>query len=415
MKKIIICIILLIILIPNIYALNIQEPTNQITLTHNIDNIKGTNKGYITTSNTLTNTIITSYNLNNELLSQKQFELLNNININTFNNSIIVTGIKPNGYISIYFLDEYLRTINMIETTITTTDITTIKTYNYNNKIHILLTTDDFLLIDNIIYELDSTYNITNNNFANYPEQELINILKSDYYAIKNTYTNSNNENYYYKLATYNKEYNVIAGYKQDTLLNKHNIITYINSNNEFNTITLTNTIENIILINNELIVLTTDDINTNILKYDMSGNLIESYTIQNINSINTISNNLVLANYNTLNFYQYECIINILEEPYGTVTVTASPKPYDIVDINIITNSGYIIDAVKVTDIDGNNIAVENNQFTMPNKSVSIEPVYKANIVNPNTADTMFIILLFLLIATYIWKKLYKKYLWLK
>ena len=40
---------------------------------------------------------------------------------------------------SIYYLDEYLRVINTLETTINTTSITKINTYNYNNKIYLLL------------------------------------------------------------------------------------------------------------------------------------------------------------------------------------------------------------------------------------------------------------------------------------
>lgn len=414
MKKIITVILLFMFLIPSIHALNLHEHTNEITLTHNIDNIKGTNKGYITTTNSETNTLITSYNLNNELLSQKQFEHLNNININTYNNTIIVSGIKPNGYITIYYLDEYLRVINTLETTINTTSITKINTYNYNNKIYLLLTTDDYLLIDNIIYEIDKNYNITNNNFVTYNEEELKSILKSDYLLIKNTYTNQNNENYYYKYSTYNNEYNIIAGYKQDSLLNNINIITYINDN-ESKTITTPNTITDILLINNSLLVLTNDTINTYLLNYDLQGNLLETLPVNNITKLSTISNNLTLNNINTITFYEYECIINILDEPYGTLETTTNPKPYQVVDINVIANSGYELDTIKIVDIDGNIVPVENNQFIMPNKSIYVEPTYKATVVNPETADTIFIVVAILILITYIWKKVYKKYIWLK
>ena len=269
------------------------------------------------------------------------------------NNNIVITGIKPNGYITIHILDEYLRTINTIDTTINTTSITKINTYNYNNKLHILLTTDDYLLIDNIIYEIDETYNITNKNFVTYNEEELLSILKSDYYLIKNTYTNKDNENYYYKYSTYNKEYNIIAGYKQDELLNTTNIITYININNESNTITLPNQVLDIISINNELLVLNTDNINTYISKYDMLGNLIETVQTNSINKLNLISNNLVTSDINTLTYYEYDCTINIIETPYGTLTTTKDPKPYEIVDINVLSNSGYEIETIKITDIE--------------------------------------------------------------
>ena len=144
--------------------------------------------------------------------------------LNNKNNTIIVSGIKPNGYITIYYLDEHLRINNILDTTINTTNITKINTYINNDKLYLLLTTDDYLLIDNIIYEIDNESNITNKNFVSYKERELISILKSDYYLIKNTYTNLNNETYYYKYSTYNSNYNVIAGYKQDSLNNITNI-----------------------------------------------------------------------------------------------------------------------------------------------------------------------------------------------
>jgi hypothetical protein len=50
-----------------------------------------------------------------------------------------------------------------------------------------------------------------------------------------------------------------------------------------------------------------------------------------------------------------------------------------------------------------------------MPNKSIYIEQTYKANVVNPETADTVLLVVGALIIITYIWKKLYKKYIWLK
>ena len=69
----------------------------------------------------------------------------------------------------------------------------------------------------------------------------------------------------------------------------------------------------------------------------------------------------------------------------------------------------------MKIVDTDGNEIEVINNQFTMPNKSVYVTPTYTSNVVNPETADTVLILVAFTLLVMFVWKKVYKKYLWLK
>ena len=69
----------------------------------------------------------------------------------------------------------------------------------------------------------------------------------------------------------------------------------------------------------------------------------------------------------------------------------------------------------VTITDVNGNEIEIVNNQFIMPNKTVYITPTYKASVINPETADTVFIIVGVTLVLLFVWKKLYKKYLWLK
>ena len=411
MKKIIITLLLFMFFIPVIKA-DVIKDKETINLTNNINKVYGTTTGYITTYNTETNTIITSYDLNNSLISQKQINLLNNINIIKTNKYNILVGIAENSYITIYYLDDNLRINNTIETTINTNNLTKIKLYQNNNKIYLLLTTDDYLLIDNYIYEIDENYNINKKLFASYKSNELIDILKSDYYAIKNTYQTINNETYYYKESTYNRNYNILLGQKEDINFVRQNIITTININNETNTFTVKDVVIDMELVNDKLVLLTS---NNQLLIYTLDGNLEQEININNGIGLTTISNNLIVYNSNSLNYYEYDCNVIINELPYGTVNISDNIKPYDLVDINVLSNSGYEVENISIIDINGNEIEIIDNQFIMPNKTVYITPSYKASIVNPETADTVFIIVVITLVLLVIWKKVYKKYLWLK
>ena len=411
MKKIIITLLLFMFFIPVIKA-DVIKDKETINLTHNINKVYGTTTGYITTYNTETNTIITSYDLNNSLISQKQINLLNNINIIKTNKYNILVGIAENSYITIYYLDDNLRINNTIETTINTNNLTKIKLYQNNNKIYLLLTTDDYLLIDNYVYELDENYNINKNLFASYKSNELIDILKSDYYAIKNTYQTINNETYYYKESTYNRNYNILLGQKEDINFVRQNIITIININNETNTFAVKDVVIDMELVNDKLVLLTP---NNQLLIYTLNGNLEQEININNGIGLTTISNNLIVYSFNSLNYYEYDCNVIINELPYGTVNISDNIKPYDLVDINVLSNSGYEVENISIIDINGNDIEIIDNQFIMPNKTVYITPSYKASIVNPETADTVFIIVVITLVLLVIWKKVYKKYLWLK
>lgn len=413
MKKIFIFLILLLFFVPTITKANVITYKEETTI-NSVDYVEGTNYGYITTLNTLDKTIISSYK-DKELISEKQFDIITNINSINYNNQIIVAGIKPNGFLTIHYLDENLRINNTIETTITASSISKIRLYTTNNKLYLLLTTDDYLLIDNNIYEIDESYNINTKLFASLTQEELLSILKSDYFAIKNTYQTIENETYYYNKSTYDRNYNVIAGYKEDSIFNKHNIITIFDALRNQNTITISENILDIKLINNKIITLVEKDLIYQIHTYSTEGNLEEKIDIINGKYFTTISNNLVTISETALTYYEYDCTVNIYDGAYGTVNITENPEPYQVVDINVVANSGYALSELKIVDTDGNEIEVINNQFTMPNKSVYVTPTYTSNVVNPETADTVLILVAFTLLVMFVWKKVYKKYLWLK
>ena len=49
-----------------------------------------------------------------------------------------------------------------------------------------------------------------------------------------------------------------------------------------------------------------------------------------------------------------------------------------DIITISVTPNTGYVVDAITVKDVDGVQITVTDNKFTMPAKDVTIDVTYK-------------------------------------
>lgn len=408
MKKLILILILFIFFIPNINASTLTYKQELPITSYN--QLTSTQDGYITISNN-TNTILNKYNFNNELTITKQFDLLTNITTLTIDNNIVIAGLKPNGYITLIYLDENLRITNQIDTTINSSiTLTKINLYNSNNKLYLLLTTDDNLLLDNNIYCIEES-NITNQLFASIPKEELLSIIKSDYYLITNTYKTVDNTNYYYNLSKYNKTYNVLLGYKEDLEYNRTNIITLIN-NDEYNELEINDDILDIEIINNKLFVLTP----YNLKIYNMDKILEEDIVLatQSTN-LNVISNNLIVETINSLIYYEYDINLNLENEPYGTVTIAEDPKPYEVVNVDIISNSGYEVSNVEIIDDYGNIIPLVNNSFIMPNNNVNIKVTYASNVYNPNTLDAIYIMLISAALIVLFLIKSYKKLVWLK
>ncbi|MEE1218446.1 MAG: hypothetical protein U0L20_00825 [Ruminococcus sp.] len=62
-----------------------------------------------------------------------------------------------------------------------------------------------------------------------------------------------------------------------------------------------------------------------------------------------------------------------------GTVTVNKTSAPVgETVTITATPNEGYVLDTITVTDADGADITVTNNQFTMPGKDVTVTATFK-------------------------------------
>lgn len=102
---------------------------------------------------------------------------------------------------------------------------------------------------------------------------------------------------------------------------------------------------------------------------------------------------------------------ITVIENENGKVNIKEAALPGSTVEIQVSPNKGYEVDKIIVTDIEGNEIKVNDNGFIMPNSDVKIKIIYKrivdlGNIVNPETSNFWYTILgvtFIVLLGTYL------------
>ena len=102
--------------------------------------------------------------------------------------------------------------------------------------------------------------------------------------------------------------------------------------------------------------------------------------------------------------FYaHYNLVIPKIIEGNGQIIVDERQVPGDKVTLTIKPDEGYELGEIKVTDINGNSIKLNDYTFTMPSANVTIEAAFiKASIINPETKDIAIALTgLSLLIAT--------------
>ena len=341
------------------------------------------------------NTIIEKYDLNNNYITKKEYPDLYNSNITKYKDGYLLTGIH-NNKVNIYEIDNNLKINNIyeIDTIVNNIDI---KTNIYNNKIYIVLTNNN-LIINNKIYEIDNK-ELKEYNLKEYNEIELNNILKEDYYLLKDTL--EMNDTIYQKVILYNNVLYYMNNNKIKIKNNDKEIIKEI----EYN-------IKDITIIENEIYLL-----NDNSIKiYDLNMNYLREIQLNKepLKFIKT-SNKLYIKYNDSLDKYEFNYNIENNYQPYGTLEVLPNEIPGNEVELNITTNSGYAINTIDIKDEKGNEIEVNNNKFIMPEGNVNINVTYIATINNPETSDIIYVVIIMSIIFLVMLIKIAKKYIWIK
>ena len=75
-----------------------------------------------------------------------------------------------------------------------------------------------------------------------------------------------------------------------------------------------------------------------------------------------------------------YAITNNTAADANGFISVSEYAIAGETVTLNVSPADGYMLDAVTVTDGSGNNVTVENNQFTMPASAVTVNATFKTN-----------------------------------
>lgn len=399
--------------ISTVQATSILNYNETITYnTTNISNIINLKTGYVTNISS-TNTSLSSYNTKHELVATKKIEGLTNSEIISYNGNIFLVGIKSNT-ISIYLLDSNLRILNSKDTLYIVNPSSKIKPYLYNDKIYLSITKNN-ILSNNNIYEIDEQLNIEEKPFSSY--DNIKDILHSDYFLIKYNkeqtryFMGENLYNNYFLIGEETKEDEIIpiiSMYTNDTIIS-------ITPENKYDTY------NKILVIKNKIAVLAQTENTSYLILIDKEGNITDEINLEsnNITNMYKVGDKLFISTENnsltSIIIYNYELNITYSSLPYGTVTIPPTSKEYDEIPISIVTNSGYEVSNIKVTDAHGNSIKLINNTFTMPDTDIQIDIEYNENIENPNTVDLITLFIIILIVSLTIGRYFYKKTVWLK
>ena len=128
--------------------------------------------------------------------------------------------------------------------------------------------------------------------------------------------------------------------------------------------------------------------------------NLANNHSNQSLHPTNLANENCTTQR---LIYAHYNSVITKVIEGNGQIIVDERQVPGDKVTLTIKPDEGYELGEIKVTDINGNSIKLNDYTFTMPSANVTIEAAFiKASIINPETKDIAIALTgLSLLIAT--------------
>lgn len=389
--------------------------------------------------------LISSYNIiktsnEYEYITDKYFEDLNTVNGIKYNDNIMLVGIE-NNVLKAYLLDENLQVIKQQETSYIIDSYVTIKLYSYEDKVYVMLLSNE-TLSNNNIYEISSELTITEKSLSSYDSSLLKKILKGDYYLIRMNDIEENNRITHYYNTAYNKDYTILVGDTSNVTYNETNgyeykgNITILDSNGEVVSKIETDeyySFKDVELISDKIIVITNDNPNSYLLVYNTNGTLEEKIDITHdvegfqMEVIKLFKDNSKLTifsqeyskarlRYKTFMVYNFDYSVITNENVLGTVNVPTNAKINDLVTIEITPNSGYEIDSVEVVDSLGNPITLSDTySFIMPDSDVYVTVNYKIKVDNPETVDIVTIIGISAIIALFLGFKITGKLRWLK
>lgn len=389
--------------------------------------------------------LISSYNIiktsnEYEYITDKYFEDLNTVNGIKYNDNIMLVGIE-NNVLKAYLLDENLQVIKQQETSYIIDSYVTIKLYSYEDKVYVMLLSNE-TLSNNNIYEISSELTITEKSLSSYDSSLLKKILKGDYCLIRMNDIEENNRITHYYNTAYNKDYTILVGDTSNVTYNETNgyeykgNITILDSNGEVVSKIETDeyySFKDVELISDKIIVITNDNPNSYLLVYNTNGTLEEKIDITHdvegfqMEVIKLFKDNSKLTifsqeyskarlRYKTFMVYNFDYSVITNENVLGTVNVPTNAKTNELVTIEITPNSGYEIESVEVVDSLGNPITLSDTySFIMPDSDVYVTVNYKIKVDNPETVDIVTIIGISAIIALFLGFKITGKLRWLK
>lgn len=389
--------------------------------------------------------LISSYNIikasnEYEYITDKYFEDLNTVNGIKYNDNIMLVGIE-NNVLKAYLLDENLQVIKQQETSYIIDSYVTIKLYSYEDKVYVMLLSNE-TLSNNNIYEISSELTITEKSLSSYDSSLLKKILKGDYYLIRMNDIEENNRITHYYNTAYNKDYTILVGDTSNVTYNETNgyeykgNITILDSNGEVVSKIETDehySFKDVELISDKIIVITNDNPNSYLLVYNTNGTLeekidithdVEGFPMQAMKLFKDNSKLTIFSyeyskaryHYKTFMVYNFDYSVITNENVLGTVNVPTNAKTNDLVTIEITPNSGYEIESVEVVDSLGNPITLSDTySFIMPDSDVYVTVNYKIKVDNPETVDIVTIIGISAIIVLFLGFKITGKLRWLK
>ena len=343
------------------------------------------------------------------ILVSKTYVGIANANIIKQNNNYLLVG-KQNNHLQIYVIDEYLRTINTIETThiLPTGDL---HLYKDKKEIYILCINNKNLA-SNSVYKINEDFSWQETSFS--ALENIKEIIKKDYPLLEENVTKKETGIALYESSTYKENTTILVG-----SINNKGLLTLkdddktIDIEDEAYTKYLYTTI-----LNDSILVLATNGEQNALFVFDLTGEKKEEYKQEeNLTTSSIIKGQqkIYITTENSVITYNYETILNKEENLYGTLTIEGKLKPYEKIKYQIEPNSGYKIKEVLLKNDQGDLLEVKEESFVLPNTNAYLSVTYEAEVENPNTADPILLIFLGIFLLLGILIKLYKKWNWLK